>query len=106
MTTVHWQEAEVKPIIELLARRWVLAIVKELWRGDAVRRVDLRRRLGSISDKSLTAALHELESAGFVSRAFYEEVPPRVEYSLTEYGRSLEPLLAAATAWTMNGNFA
>ena len=60
---------------------------------------ELKKSLGKVSQKVLTAQLRDMESNGLVSRKVYPEVPPRVEYSLTELGQSLKPILDAMQDW-------
>ncbi|MEE0593857.1 MAG: helix-turn-helix domain-containing protein, partial [Eggerthella lenta] len=60
---------------------------------------ELKRSLGSISQKVLTSNLREMEERGLVERRVYPEVPPRVEYSLTEAGASLRPVIDAMRTW-------
>ena len=60
---------------------------------------ELKKSIGSVSQKVLTAQLRDMEQNGLVHREVYAEVPPRVEYSLTELGRSLEPILDAMRNW-------
>ena len=60
---------------------------------------ELQRSVGNVSQKVLTAQLREMEEDGLVDRKVYPEVPPRVEYTLTELGRSLEPVLSALWNW-------
>ena len=60
---------------------------------------ELKKSIGSVSQKVLTAQLRDMEEKGLVSRRVYAEVPPRVEYSLTELGRSLKPILEAMWTW-------
>ena len=62
----------------------------------------IKRRLGDITNMMLAQSLKELESAGLVSRTQYNEVPPRVEYSLTERGKGALPMLTAAAQWAIN----
>ena len=60
---------------------------------------ELKKSIGSVSQKVLPAQLRDMEEKGLVSRHVYAEVPPRVEYSLTELGQSLKPVLDAMWAW-------
>ena len=62
----------------------------------------IKRRLGDITNMMLAQSLKELESAGLVSRTQYNEVPPRVEYSLTERGKGALPMLTAAAQWAIS----
>ena len=59
----------------------------------------LKKSIGSVSQKVLTAQLRDMEENGLVNRKVYAEVPPRVEYSLTELGQSLKPILDAMWSW-------
>ena len=63
---------------------------------------ELQRLLGAITPQMLTAQLRGLEADGLLARTVYAEVPPRVEYALTDLGRSLEPVLQAMCAWQMH----
>jgi DNA-binding HxlR family transcriptional regulator len=96
---VPWEEPSVRPIVELLARRWVIGVLTVLWQGP-VRRTQLCGRLGGVSDKVLTDTLRQLEAAGLIARRYYGGTPPRVEYGLTRRGRSLGRLLDAITRWS------
>lgn len=60
---------------------------------------ELKKSIGSVSQKVLTAQLRDMEENGLVNRKEYAEVPPRVEYSLTELGQSLKPILDAMWSW-------
>ena len=60
---------------------------------------ELKKSIGSVSQKVLTAQLRDMEENGLVNRKVYAEVPPRVEYSLTELGQSLKPILDAMWSW-------
>lgn len=82
----------------LLSGRWRALIVYYLDKGP-MRFNALQRALGPISQRMLTRDLRELEAAGVVRRTVYAEVPPRVEYELTAWGRSLEPVLLAMCEW-------
>jgi DNA-binding HxlR family transcriptional regulator len=81
-------------IVEQIGDRWMLHILHQLFH-EAQRTQALLRQLKGISSRTLSAKLKELESGGWIVRRVYPEVPPRVEYDLTEKGRALEPLFAA-----------
>ncbi|NQX56902.1 helix-turn-helix transcriptional regulator [Pedobacter panaciterrae] len=89
------------PAIEtmaLIGGRWKVIILHVLSK-QARRFGEINVRVPSISRKVLTEQLRELEADGLISRKQYKELPPRVEYALTEYGQSLCPLLAYMAAW-------
>ena len=94
-----WSEDRVRPVIHLLAGPWVLGVLGELDAGE-LRRVELRRRLGGVSDKVLTETLGRLEDAGWVHRRFTPGAPAQADYSLTKTGQSLFPILESVQAWT------
>ncbi len=81
----------VELVIELISGKWKLLILRELM-GGTKRFSQLQRSIPGITQKMLTKQLRELERAGLVSRKVYPQVPPRVEYSLTELGKSLEEI--------------
>jgi DNA-binding HxlR family transcriptional regulator len=84
--------------LRVIGGTWKVPIVFHL--AEATRRFsELRRTLSGISQKVLTQQLRELEAAGVVQRKVYAEVPPRVEYSLTEFGRTLTPVVTAMVSW-------
>lgn len=78
--------------------KWTILIVRDLLSGTK-RFSELRRSLVGISPKTLTDRLRGLEEHGLVERRIYAEVPPRVEYSLTDAGRTLEPVLVSLARW-------
>ena len=82
----------------LIGSKWKVLILRDLMPGTK-RFGELRRSIGGVSQKVLTAQLRDMEACGLVDRQVYAEVPPRVEYSLTELGRSLRPILDAMRAW-------
>ena len=88
----------VETTLTLISSKWKVLIVRDLLAGTK-RFGELRRSVGNVSQKVLTAQLREMEEDGLVDRKVYPEVPPRVEYSLTELGRSLEPVLSALWNW-------
>lgn len=85
--------------LTVIGGKWKPAILYEL-RGQTICRFNtLRKRIAPITQKMLTQQLRELEADGIVHRQVYAEVPPRVEYSLTPYGKSLTPLLNEMASW-------
>lgn len=88
----------VETTLMLIGSKWKVLILRDLMPGTK-RFGELRRSIGSVSQKVLTAQLRDMEACGLVDRWVYAEVPPRVEYSLTELGRSLRPILDAMWAW-------
>ena len=88
----------VEATLELFSGKGKGMILYHLLEG-TLRFNELKRRVGSISQRMLTKQLRELEHFGLVHREVYPEVPPKVEYSLTETGRSLEPILLSLRQW-------
>ena len=84
----------VETTLMLIGDKWKVLILRDLLPGTK-RFGELKKSIGTVSQKVLTAQLRDMEENGLVSRRVYAEVPPRVEYSLTELGRSLEPILNA-----------
>ena len=83
-----------------LEGRWKLMIMAQLLAGRAMRFSDLGRALPQISQKMLIQRLRDLEEDGIVSRTLYAQVPPKVEYCLTEVGEGLRPVFIALLDWT------
>ena len=79
---------------KLIGDKWKLMILRDLMNGTK-RFGELKKSLGTISQKVLTTQLRDMEEKGLVNRTVYAEVPPKVEYSLTETGQSLKPVLDA-----------
>ena len=88
-------------LLTLLAHKWSVLVVYALVDG-VHRHAELRHRLGGISQKMLTQTLRTLERNGLVCREIFVVVPPHVEYSLTDLGRSLAPVLAALCEWSQD----
>jgi len=90
------------PILHVFKRiggKWKLPLLWHLAEKDAVRYNELKRSVRGVTNMMLTKCLRELEDYGLVHRQQYNEVPPRVEYSLTERGKQLLPALGALYAW-------
>lgn len=88
----------VETTLTLIGDKWKVLILRDLISGTR-RFGELKKSIGSVSQKVLTAKLRDMEESGLVKRKVYAEVPPRVEYSLTETGKSLEPVLDAMKNW-------
>ena len=88
----------VETTLTLISSKWKVLILRDLLAGTK-RFGELRRSVGNVSQKVLTAQLREMEDSGLVTRTVYPEVPPRVEYAMTELGQSLRPILDAMWNW-------
>lgn len=88
----------VEAALEQIAGKWKGLIIYHLMEG-TLRFNELARRVGSVTQRSLTKQLRELESDGIIHRQVYAVVPPRVEYSLTEKGRELRGVIQALHRW-------
>ena len=91
----------VETTLTLIGDKWKVLILRDLMPGTK-RFGELKKSIGSVSQKVLTAQLRDMENKGLVHREVYAEVPPRVEYSLTELGMSLKPILDAMQSWGEN----
>ncbi len=91
-------ECPVATTVQLIGSKWKLLIIRNLlerpWRFN-----ELQRNLDGISQKVLTDSLRAMETDGLVTRTVYPEVPPRVEYALSDLGKSLGPILDAMKTW-------
>ncbi|MBD0335960.1 MAG: helix-turn-helix transcriptional regulator [Cyanobacteria bacterium Co-bin13] len=90
-------ECPVQFVLTIIGSKWAILILRELFLGNR-RTHEFLSALPGISTKTLTARLRELESYGLVERRVFPEVPPRVEYSLTDKGREIQPIMAALHA--------
>ena len=88
----------VEAALTVLVGKWKILVLWKLWEGKR-RFGELRGDLAGITQHMLTATLKELEAEGLVIREAFAEIPPRVEYSLTEHARSLETALLSLKAW-------
>ena len=89
----------IAPVVELVFSRWTTPILWLLHDAGSQRFVELERRLG-ITPKVLTQRLRQMQRDGLVVRTYHPEVPPRVEYNISELGESLAPVFAALTQWS------
>ena len=89
----------IEHAISMLEGRWKLLILFHLFGGKTLRFSDLERAIPGVSQKMLTQQLRQLEQDGIVERIVHPEVPPRVEYFLTDWGQSLCPALDKLLTW-------
>lgn len=85
--------------INILGGKWKLQIVWRIYREEIVRFNELQKSLGNITTKTLTQQLRELEAEKIIRRTVYAEVPPKVEYSLTDIGKTISPVLKSLCDW-------
>ena len=98
LTKEELTECPVATSVALIGSKWKLLIIRNLlqrpWRFN-----ELRKDLDGISQKVLTDSLRSMEEDGLITRTVYPEVPPRVEYALSDLGKSLKPILDSMVAW-------
>ena len=88
----------VEATLSLIDGKWKGVILHHLLEG-TLRFGELRRRMPNVTQRMLTNQLRELEEDGLIARKIYAQVPPRVDYSMTERGRSLQPVITALKSW-------
>lgn len=91
----------VETTLTLISDKWKVLILRDLLTGTK-RFGELRKSIGTVSQKVLTSQLRQMKESGLLTRKVYAEVPPRVEYTLTELGYSLKPIMDAMWAWREN----
>ena len=98
LTKAELPECPVATTVQLIGSKWKLLILRNLlqrpWRFN-----ELKRSLEGISQKALTDILRSMENDGIITRTIYPEVPPRVEYALSELGESMRPIITAMEQW-------
>jgi DNA-binding HxlR family transcriptional regulator len=94
------QACPISTVVDIVFSRWTTPILWTLHTSGRHRFVELERRIGTITPKVLTQRLRQLERDGLVKRTYHPEVPPRVEYEISELGRSLAPLFATLAHWS------
>ncbi|MTW85864.1 transcriptional regulator [Virgibacillus dakarensis] len=93
------EKCRVEDALSILVGKWKPIILLHLLQEGTKRFSELKRSMPGITQKMLTKQLRELEDEDIIKRVVYPQVPPKVEYSITEYGRSLEPILEAMHEW-------
>ena len=91
----------VETTLTLISDKWKVLILRDLMNG-TLRFGELKKSIGHVTQKVLTAQLRQMEASGLLTRKVYAEVPPRVEYTLTELGSSLKPVMDALWQWGEN----
>jgi DNA-binding HxlR family transcriptional regulator len=86
-------------VIDIIGKKWALLIINEIGNHGTIRFSELRNELRGVTAKSLTKTLTDLRNYGLITRRTYNEIPPRVEYSLTEEGRSLYKIIVPLIQW-------
>lgn len=94
----HLPACPVETTLTLISDKWKVLILRDLMPGTK-RFGELKKSIGRVSQKVLTAQLREMEAGGLLVRTVYAQVPPRVDYTLTELGYSLKPVLDAMRSW-------
>ena len=89
----------VAGMIEFIAKKWTLLILRHLQLNKKMRFNELLRKLDGISSRTLAKRLYELEKKGMIKKKIYTEIPPRVEYSLTEKGKDFTKTLTVISSW-------
>ena len=92
----------VRNVVARFGNKWALLVILVLSENESIRFKELGRKIPDISSRVLSNTLRILEADGLVNRRGYQEVPPRVEYSLTDTGRSLVPIIIKLTEWAQN----
>lgn len=104
--TKKWTPASaadgVEQVLKILEGKWKLVILFHLFGGQVKRFSELEKAIPAITQKMLIQQLRQLEADGIVTRTIYHQVPPKVEYSLTEWGQELCPALDALLKWAEN----
>ena len=91
----------VETTLTLISDKWKVLILRDLMNG-TMRFGELKKSIGHVTQKVLTSQLRQMEESGLLTRKVYAEVPPRVEYTLTDLGYSLKPILDAMWTWGEN----
>lgn len=98
---LHINSCPIRDILSRLGDKWSLLVLVTLHANGTMRFNDIYKSIGDISQRMLTVTLRSLEADGIISRKIYAEVPPRVEYRLTESGEELMPHLEELVGWAL-----
>lgn len=101
-TDLVFQDCPIRNVLAHVCSKWSLLVIYVMHKNDNIRFNALNRAIPDISQKVLTSTLRSLEADGFITRHVYAEVPPRVEYSLTDRARSFIPVVENMISWAMD----
>ena len=99
ITDTIFQDCPIRNVLAHICGKWSLLVIYVMHQHESIRFNALNRAIPDISQKVLTSTLRSLEADGFVTRKVYAEVPPRVEYALTDRARSFLPLVESMITW-------
>ena len=97
----HINVCPIRDIISRISSKWAMLVLATLHSNGTMRFNDIQKSIGEVSQRMLTVTLRSLEADGLIHRKVYPEVPPRVEYKLSERGESLMPLLQSLIDWAL-----
>ncbi|WP_040983666.1 winged helix-turn-helix transcriptional regulator [Oceanobacillus jeddahense] len=93
---------ELQAALDIISGKWKPIILFHLMENETLRFSELQRAIPEITKKMLTSQLRELEYNNIIDRKVYQQVPPKVEYSMSDYGHGLKPLLVSMRSWGFN----
>lgn len=96
---LNYEYCKAAPMLEWLGNKWALVVLVKISENEPVRFNELYRNIPSVSEKVLSQVLKQLTTDGIIARQLYPDVPPRVEYSITDLGRTLLPHVEALIKW-------
>lgn len=96
---LDYEYCKAAPMLEWLGNKWALVVLVKISENESVRFNELYRNIPSVSEKVLSQVLKQLTVAGIIQRELFPDVPPRVEYSVTDFGRTLLPHVEALIQW-------
>ena len=97
----HINVCPIRDIISRISSKWAMLVLVTLHSNGTMRFNDIQKSIGEVSQRMLTVTLRSMEEDGLITRTVYPEVPPRVEYKLSERGESLMPLLQSLIDWAL-----
>ena len=103
--TMPRMDCAIDATMSVIEGRWKTVILCKLYKNGPMRFNQLMKSINGVSPRILTKQLKELESDGIIKRTSYQEIPPRVEYSITDKGMSLGPIMIAMAEWGLNNMF-